>query len=153
MCRPHRTLFLHFTLVVDRWSLLSKSFPCHTSKFPSRNSFPCHTYKIPPRNSFTCHTSINTRLKVLCLPHIFKNKGTRSISGPQPSSLPSFPTSSVGSVPLWQSCFWLGRHFASSYSLPTTPLHTFLLPSPHRSTLPKCFPKGGFNHGYCHHSF
>jgi hypothetical protein len=43
-------------------------------QFPS-NPFLCHTSKICAPNSFPCHTSKNTRLKVLCLPHIQKLAG------------------------------------------------------------------------------
>ncbi len=38
----------------------------------SISSSPCHTFAIFTRNSFACHTYKNKRLKVLCLPHIFK---------------------------------------------------------------------------------
>jgi hypothetical protein len=122
----------YYTFVVS--TPLPVSFPpSHrplASTANSRNSFPCHTYKIPLCNSFTCNTSKNTRLKVHCLPHILKIKVRvpfRHGFLPAPSLFPDFVTSILQPLP-------------------------FLLPLPHRSTLPKCFSKGGFNHGYCHHS-
>ena len=61
--------------IEERSSTLNPRLPASLIFLTSFNSFPCHTYEKFSRNSFPCHTSKNTRLKVLCLPHIQKMAG------------------------------------------------------------------------------
>jgi hypothetical protein len=52
-------------------AITAASHPLGPAK-KSTNSSPCHTSAIFTRSSFARHTYKNKRLKVLCLPHIFK---------------------------------------------------------------------------------
>ena len=122
-------LLLCYTALVVNTPLSLRLLACHpllASARKSRNSFPCHTYENRARKSFPCHTSKKRDCKSFACHTFFKfNCAVPNWNGRRPY----FSTSSHHS--------FLSRPLCLCDSVANPLFLLFLLPSPHRSTLPQ----------------